>query len=98
MFATTGFYRNSSVTVRGETTSLHCVPGAHIHVTETATGALAKIYYDPQMTKLVPQSTVVSDLSGGYDYYISLNYMVSENISAPGLPRITIPNIGINTK
>jgi hypothetical protein len=97
MFATTGFYRNSSVTTRGETTSLHCVPGAHIRVTETATGAPANIYSDPQMTKLISNSTVVSDLSGNYDYYIPLNYMVTENISSPG-GRITIPNIGVNTR
>lgn len=95
--ATKGFYRTNSVTARGEHCSLLIVPGARIHCTETATGAQAKIYSDPLLLHLIPNSTVTSDQNGNYDYYIPLNYMVTENISTPSGASITIPNIGINT-
>jgi hypothetical protein len=96
--ATTGFYRNASVTRLGAKTELLVVPGAKIHVTETETGVNAKIYSDPQLTRLIPGSTLTADSGGNYDYYLNLNYMVTENISSPTSGRVIIPNIGINTK
>ena len=96
-FPTTGFYRVSNVTARmyggvGQ----QVVPGASIYVTETATDLAATIYSDPVLTAPIDGSVVVTDVLGGYSYYIPLNYMVSETISAPNGGSITIPNIGIN--
>jgi len=96
-FATTGFYRESTVTsLASGTITQQVVPGATIYVTTTAGNVAASIYSDPLLSAVIPNSTVVSDIDGNYSYYIPLNYMVTETISAPYLGTLIIPNVGIN--
>lgn len=96
-FATTGFYRVNNVTsLAYGTITQQVVPGATVYVTTTAGNVAATIYSDPLLSAPITNSTVTTDIYGNYSYYIPLNYMVSENISAPGGGTIIIPNVGIN--
>lgn len=97
MFATTGFNRVSSAVARATYgLNLQVVPGATVFVTITATNLEANIYSDPLLTAIIPNSTVIADVNGNYNYYIPLNYMVTETISSPNSGNVIIPNIGIN--
>lgn len=97
MFATTGFYRTSNVYSRAtDSLDAQVVPGATIVVTVTSTDVAATIYSDPLLSETIPNSTLYADTGGLYEYYIPLNYMVTETISSPNLGSIVIPNVGMN--
>ena len=95
-FATTGWYRQANVTARS-TYGLNqqVVPGASVYVTVTSTNLAATIYSDPLLTATIVNSTVTADVNGNYQYYIPLNYLVTETISSPNQGNVVIPNIGI---
>ena len=94
---TTGFHRFSNATSRAAAgLASQIVPLASVLVTVTSTGGVATIYEDPLMTILYAGGLVTADIYGAYDYYIPLNYMVTETISAPGGGSLVINNIGIN--
>jgi hypothetical protein len=91
---TTGFHRISSVTTRAPfAVELQAVPGASIYVTLTSTGAAATIYSDAALSIAIPGSLVTADVLGNYDYYIPLNYSVTETISSPSGSLMTITNV-----
>lgn len=96
--ATTGYHRVEQVIARSNSgVAAQVVPGATIFVTNTATGVAATIYYDPLLSSLITNSTVVTDVNGDYSYYIANNYCVTENISSPGQGSYTIPNVCVNS-
>jgi hypothetical protein len=96
--ATTGFHRFSNVTARAPySTTQEVVPGATIYVTLTTTGAGAVIYSDPGLSVVIPGSLITADPSGWYEYYIPLNYNVTETITSVSGLNFTITNIVSNT-
>jgi hypothetical protein len=72
------------------------VPGASIYVTLTSTGAMATIYSDPGLSIPISGGLITADVTGAYDYYIPLNYSVTETISSPAGALLTIANIVAN--
>ena len=91
---TTGFHRISNVTTRGpQGVELQSVPGASVYVTLTSTGAEATIYSDPALSIAITGSLVTADVQGNFDYYIPLNYSVTETISSPSGAPLTIVNV-----
>ena len=94
---TTGWHRLGSVTSRA-TFGLEqqTVPGASILVTETGSGALANIFSDPLLSVRIPGSLLTADQDGNYDYYLGLNYCVTESISAPNGGLAVLVNISQN--
>lgn len=94
---TTGWHRIGSVTTRA-TFGLEqqTVPGASIYVTSTATGLAATIYSDPLLSIAIVGSVLFADKYGNFDYYLPLNYCVTEAISAPNGSLTTEVNISQN--
>lgn len=91
---TTGFHRIGSVTTRAQSgIEQQVVPNASIYVTLTSTGAAAIIYSDPGMSISISGSLVVADVTGAYDYYIPLNYSVTETISSPSGALLALVNV-----
>ena len=91
---TTGFHRVGNVTTRGpQGVELQAVPGAQVYVTLTSTGAAAVIYSDPALSIAITGSLVTADVYGNYDYYLPLNYSVTETISSPSGALLTIVNV-----
>jgi hypothetical protein len=96
--ATTGYHRFSNITARAPySTTQTVVPGATIYVTGTSTGSGATIYSDPAMSVIIPGSLITADPSGWYEYYIPLNYMVTETITSTSGLDFTLINVGSNT-
>lgn len=97
--ATTGYHRVGQVLSRGSSGAQAVIqPYSSITVTATATGLGATIYSDPLLTAPISPSVVTADSSGNYDYYIPLDYCVTETISYPGSGGVTIPNICVISK
>lgn len=95
---TTGFHRISNVTARAYySTTQTVVPGAAIYVTQTSDGLEAVIYSDPGMTIQISGGLIFADPSGAYDYYIPLDYAVTEIISSPAGLLDIISNIVQNS-
>lgn len=94
---TTGWHRISNVTslVSGGILS-QAVPFAQIYVTSTSTGEVATIYSDAGLSIPISGSIIVADETGSYDYYIPLNYCVTETISYPSGSSTVIVNISQN--
>ncbi len=91
---TTGYHRISNVVTRGPFgVEQQAVPGATILVTLTSTGGVATIYSDPLMSITITGALITADTQGNYDYYIPLNYNVTETISAPNGGLITLINV-----
>src|SRR5690348_873014 len=83
--ATTGYHRVSQALARAYgSAAVQVMPYATVTVDNTATGLAATIYSDPLLTAPIPTSTVTANGNGNYDYYIPLNYCVTETVSAPG--------------
>lgn len=79
---TTGFHRVSNVQqLVSLGITLQAVPYAQILVSLTSTGAVATIYSDPALSVPITGATVTADKYGNYDYYIPLNYSVTETIT-----------------
>jgi hypothetical protein len=96
---TTGMHRVSNVTQRSPFGTLQeVVPGATIYVTQTASGAGAVIYSDPEMSVVITGSLITADTFGWYEYYIPLSYNVTETISAPSGLFVIITNIVQNAQ
>ena len=96
--ATTGYHRYSNVLARAYSgLNQQIVPGATIYVTLTSTGAMAVIYSDPGMSIQVTGALLTADQNGFYEYYLPLNYNVTETISSPSGSQTTISNIVQNT-
>ena len=96
---TIGWHRFANVTARAfYSTNQQVVPGATIYVTETASGNEATIYSDPGFSIQIPGALITADPSGFYDYYIPLDYNVTETISAPSGLYDVIDNIVLNTQ
>ena len=94
---TTGYHRVNQLLQRGTSgTYAQVVPRATIQVLGTMSGIGATIYWDPGLTSQITPSTVTSDASGNYDYYIPLNYCVDEVVSYPGSGSYTTKNICAN--
>jgi hypothetical protein len=91
---TTGFHRIGNVTTRAQSgVEQQVVPGAQVYVTLTSTGAAATIYSDPALSITILGSLVTADNFGSYDYYIPLNYSVTETISSANGALLTIYNV-----
>jgi len=91
---TFGFHRIGNVTSRMEYgLTQQVVPGATIYVTLTSTGGGATIYSDPGMSITIPGSLITADQYGWFDYYLPLNYNVTETISSPSGLLVTVSNI-----
>lgn len=94
---TTGWHRVGEVTTRAPFgVEQQVVPGARIFVTSTATGAAATIFTDPGMSIPIPGSVVTADIYGSYDYYLPLNYCVTEKVSSPDGSLVTTTNLAHN--
>jgi hypothetical protein len=72
------------------------VPYASVYVTLTSSGAAAVIYSDPALSITIPGSVVTADQDGNYNYFVPLNYNVTENISSASGSLYTISNISNN--
>ena len=97
MVTTTGWQRIGNVTTRGpQGVELQSVPGASIYVTLTSTGAAAVIYSDPALSIAITGSMVTADTQGNYNYFVPLNYNVTETISSPSGSLLTISNVVAN--
>lgn len=95
--STAGYHRVGQVLARApQTVNAQVVPYASVSVSVTSTGAAAVIYSDPGLSVQITPPLVRANDKGTYDYYIALNYMVTETISSPSLGGIVIPNIGVN--
>ena len=95
---TSGFHRTNNVTARAfYGTNLQVVPGATIYVTLTSSGAEATVYSDPGLSITIPGALITADQWGWYDYYIPLDYSVTETISAPWGLLAVVPNIVQNS-
>lgn len=95
---TTGYHRFANVTDRAQYGLLQeVVPGATIYVTLTSSGAGATIYSDPAMTVQIVGSLITADPSGFYEYFIPLNYNVTETITSVSGLEVIITNIVLNT-
>jgi hypothetical protein len=95
---TTGFHRVNNVTQRAlYSTFQQVVPGATIYVTLTSTGSGAVIYSDPALSIVIEGSLITADPYGFYDYYIPLNYNVTETITSVSGLEIVVTNIVQNT-
>ena len=95
---TTGFHRVNQVFSRASGSSyVQVQPYATIFVTSTASGSAATIYSDPLLTIAIAGSVVTADANGNYNYYMPLNYCVTEAVSYPGGGTITTPNLCGNT-
>jgi hypothetical protein len=93
---TLGFHRVSNVTALSPlSVVLQAVPLATITVSQTGSGAAATVYSDPALSISIPNGVVTADLGGNYDYYLPLNYPVTETISSPSATSgpVTIQNI-----
>lgn len=96
---TTGLHRFSNVTARAQySTTQTVVPGATIYVTQTSDGTEATIYSDPGLTIQIPGALITADQSGFYEYFITLNYDVTETISSASGLLFIITNIVLNTQ
>lgn len=96
---TTGLHRFSNVTARAQySTTQTVVPGATIYVTQTSDGTEATIYADPGLTIQIPGALITADQSGFYEYFLTLNYDVTETISSPSGLLFVITNIVLNTQ
>ena len=94
---TTGWHRVGNVTSRSSSgLDQQVVPGATIYVTSTLTTLAATIYSDPLLSAVIPLSTLTADIFGNYDYYLPLNYCVTETISAPNGGLSVTANIAQN--
>lgn len=79
---TTGYHRIGNVSsLAPGSVNMQAVPYATVTVTQTASGAAATIYSDAGMTVAITAGIVTADGNGNYDYYIPLNYPVTETIS-----------------
>lgn len=93
--ATTGYHRVSQVLARApQNVQAQVVPYAKIAVSITPTGAAAVIYSDPGLSVQITPPVLTSDVAGNYDYYLPVNYMVTETISSPGQGNRVISNVG----
>jgi hypothetical protein len=91
---TTGFHRIGSVTTRAPFgIEQQVVPGALVYVTLTSTGAGAVIYSDPGLSISISGALITTNVYGNYDYYIPLNYSVTETISSPNGAVLTVVNV-----
>ena len=96
--ATIGYHRIGQVLTRASSgVNAQIVPYATISVTVTNTATAAVIYSDPLLTSQTIPPLLTADASGNYDYYIPLNYCVTETISAPGQGLLPLQNICINS-
>lgn len=94
---TVGWHRISNVVTRSNFGAEQVVvPGATIYVTLTSSGAAATIYSDPSLSVAIHGSVVTADVNGNYDYYIPLNYNVTESISSANGSLLTISNLAQN--
>ena len=97
--ATSGYSRFSQVLARApQGVGAQIVPYATISVTTSSTGVAATIYSDPGLTDQIIPPVLTADGNGMYQYYIPMNYMVTETISSPNQGSFVLPNIGENTE
>ena len=97
--ATSGYSRFGQVLARApQGVGAQIVPYATISVTTSATGVAATIYSDPGLTDQIIPPVLTADGNGMYQYYIPMNYMVTETISSPNQGSFVLPNIGENTE
>jgi hypothetical protein len=95
---TAGYHRVNNIVARTNYgVNLQVVPGATIYVTETATGGEATIYFDPGLSLQIPGALLTANQAGWYQYYIPLNYNVTETISAVSGLYVVISNVVQNT-
>jgi hypothetical protein len=91
---TTGFHRIGNVTTRApQGIYQQAVPGASVYVTATSTGVGATIYSDPELSVSISGSLLTADETGAYDYYIPLNYSVTETVSSPNNGLVVLSNV-----
>jgi len=97
--ATSGYSRFGQVFARApQGVTAQVVPYATVSVTTSASGVAATIYSDPGLTDQITPPVITADESGMYQYYIPMNYMVTETISSPNQGSFVIPNVGENTE
>ena len=92
------FEVRSGFRARPQGVGAQIVPYATISVTTSATGVAATIYSDPGLTDQIIPPVLTADGNGMYQYYIPMNYMVTETISSPNQGSFVLPNIGENTE
>lgn len=96
--ATSGWHRVNQLIARGSSgVEAVVVPYATVSVTGTTTGLQATIYSDPLLTAPIIPSVVSTDDNGNYDYYLPINYCVTETISSPSQGTYSVQNVCGNT-